>query len=64
MRQKALGAAAISKQALKSNTSCQGEGEVTRVLLLALGAKRTDQTAAASWAASLAVELTAAHIKH
>ncbi|KAL6760977.1 peptidase S8/S53 domain-containing protein [Haematococcus lacustris] len=33
---------------------------VTRVLLLALGAKPADQTAAASWAASLAMELTAA----
>ncbi|KAL6760982.1 peptidase S8/S53 domain-containing protein [Haematococcus lacustris] len=35
------------------------EGGVTRVLLLALGAKPTDQTAV-SWAASLAMELTAA----
>ncbi|KAL6765462.1 peptidase S8/S53 domain-containing protein [Haematococcus lacustris] len=43
-----------------SYVKTRSEGGVTRVLLLALGAKPTDQTAAASWAASLAVELAAA----
>ncbi|KAL6760973.1 peptidase S8/S53 domain-containing protein [Haematococcus lacustris] len=42
-----------------SYVKTRSEGGVTRVLLLALGAKPTDQTAAASWAASLAMELTA-----
>ncbi|KAJ9518089.1 hypothetical protein QJQ45_009978 [Haematococcus lacustris] len=43
-----------------SYVKTRSEGGVTRVLLLALGAKPTDQTAAASWATSLAMELTTA----